>query len=124
MKLNTGGARRMILEKNIDIVGERAILLMALGSLRVLEHKAITIDESQRILFSPYISTHLEKNKVDERIIDIIIECCELEDIFELIPTKYMQTLQILQNRIIEILKQYDEESRKRWIIIDEKYFS
>lgn len=124
MKLNTGGARRMILEKNIDIVDERAILLMALGSLRVLEHKAITIDESQRILFSPYISTHLEKNKVDERIIDIIIECCELEDIFELIPTKYMQTLQILQNRIIEILKQYDEESRKRWIIIDEKYFS
>lgn len=121
MKLNTGEARRMILEKNIDIVGERAILLMALGSLRALEHKAITIDESQRILFSPYISTHLEKNKVNEYIIDIIIECCELEDIFELIPTKYMETLQILQNRIIEILKQYDEEPRKRWVIIDEK---
>ena len=110
----------MILEKNIDIVDERAILLMALGSLQALEHKAITIDESQRILFSPYISTHLEKNKVNECIIDIIIECCELEDIFELIPTKYMQTLQILQNRIIEILKQYDEKTRKRWIIIDE----
>ena len=109
----------MILEKNIDIAGERAILLMALGSLRALEHKAITIDESQRILFSPYISTHLEK-KVNECIIDIIIECCELEDIFELIPTKYMQTLQTLQNRIIEILKQYDEETRKRWVIIDE----
>lgn len=121
MKLNTGEARRMILEKNIDIVGERAILLMALGSLRALEHKAITIDESQRILFSPYISTHLEKNKVNEYIIDIIIECCELKDIFELIPTKYMETLQILQNRIIEILKQYDEEPRKRWVIIDEK---
>jgi hypothetical protein len=44
-----------------------------------------------------------------------------LEDIFELIPTKYMQTLQTLQNRIIEILKQYDEESRKRWVIIDEE---
>ncbi len=57
-------------------------------------------------------------------VIDIITECCELEDIFEIIPTKYMETLQILQNRIIEILKQYDEESRKRWIIIDEKYFS
>ena len=114
----------MILEKNIDIVGERAVLLMALGSLQALEHKAITIDESQRILFSPYISTHLEKNKVDERIIDIIIECCELEDIFELIPTKYMQTLQTLQNRIIEILKQYDEETRERWVIVDEEYFS
>ena len=51
----------MILEKNIDMVSERAILLMALGSLQALEHQAITIDESQRILFSPYISTHLEK---------------------------------------------------------------
>ena len=121
MKLNTGGAIQMILEKNIDMVSERAILLMALGSLQALEHQAITIDESQRILFSPYISTHLEKNKVDERIIDIIIECCELEDIFELIPTKYMETLQILQNRIIEILKQYDEETRKRWVIVDEE---
>ena len=87
---------------------------MALGSLRALEHKAITIDESQRILFSPYISTHLEKNKFNDCITDIIIECCELEDIFELIPTKYMQTLQTLQNRIIEILKQYGEEPRKK----------
>ena len=94
---------------------------MALGSLRALEHKAITIDESQKILFSPHISRHLEKNKVNERIIDIIIECCELEDIFELIPAKYMETLQILQNRIIEILKQYDEESRKRQVIIDKE---
>lgn len=102
-------------------MGERAILLMALGSLRALEHKAITIDESQRILFSPYISTHLEKNKVNERIVDITIECCELEDIFDLIPAKYMETLQILQNRIIKILKQYGEETRKRWVIIDEK---
>lgn len=56
----------MILEKNIDMVSERAILLMALGLLQALEYKAITIDESQRILFSPYISTHLEKNKVNE----------------------------------------------------------
>lgn len=58
----------MILEKNIDIARARAILLMALGSLRALEQKVITIDESQRILFSPYSSTHLEKNKVNERI--------------------------------------------------------
>lgn len=58
----------MILEKNIDIMDKRTILLMALGSLRALEHKVITIDESQRILFLPYISTHLEKNKVNERI--------------------------------------------------------
>ena len=54
----------MILEKNIDMVSERAILLMALGSLQALEHQAITIDESQGILFSPYISTHLEKIKL------------------------------------------------------------
>lgn len=51
----------MILEKNIDIMDKRTILLMALGSLRALKHKAISINESQRILFSPYISTHLEK---------------------------------------------------------------
>jgi len=112
----------MILEKNIDMVSERAILLMALGSLQALEHQAITIDESQRILFSPYISTHLENNKVSKRVIDIITECCELEDIFEIIPTKYIQqTLRILQNRIIKILKRYDEEPRKRWVIIDEE---
>ena len=107
----------MILEKNIDMVSERAILLMALGSLQALEHQAITIDENQRILFSPYISTHLENNKVSKRVIDIITECCELEDIFEIIPTKYIQTLRILQNRIIKILKRYDEEPRKRWVI-------
>ena len=46
----------MILEKNIDMVSERAILLMALGSLQALEHQAITIDESQRILFTLYLN--------------------------------------------------------------------
>ena len=51
----------MILEKNIDIVGERAILLMALGSLQALEHKAITIDESQRICFDPISQRIWEK---------------------------------------------------------------
>lgn len=51
---------QMILEKNIDIVGERAVLLMALGPLRALEQKAITIDESQRICFDP-ISQHIWK---------------------------------------------------------------
>lgn len=55
MKLNTGGAIQMILEKNIDIVGERAILLMALGSLQALEHKAITIDESKEFIFTLYL---------------------------------------------------------------------
>lgn len=44
-----------------------------------------------------------------------------MEDIFELIPTKYIQTLQISQNRIIEILKQYGKESGKRWVTIDEE---
>jgi len=63
----------------------------------------------------------LENNKVNKRVIDIITECCELEDIFEIIPTKYIQTLRILQNRIIKILKRYDEEPRERWVIIDEK---
>ena len=42
--------------KNIDIVGERAILLMALGSLQALEHKAITIDESKEFVFTLYLN--------------------------------------------------------------------
>lgn len=77
--------------------------------------------KAKEFCFHPISQRTWEKHKVDERIIDIIIECCELEDIFELIPTKYMEALQILQNRIIEILKQYDEEPRKRWVIIDKE---
>ena len=62
----------MILEKNIDIVGERAILLMVLGSLRALEHKAITIDESQRILFFYPISQRIWKKIRLMNALDII----------------------------------------------------
>ena len=77
--------------------------------------------KAKEFYFHPISLNAFGKNKANDHIIDIINECCELEDIFELIPAKYMETLQILQNRIIEILKQYDEESRKRQVIIDEE---
>ena len=60
-KLNTGGAIQMILEKNIDMVSERAILLMALGSLQALGHKVIIIDEIRRILFPLYLNAFGKK---------------------------------------------------------------
>lgn len=79
--------------------------------------------KAKEFCFHPISQRIWKKNKANDHIIDIINECCKLEDIFELIPTKYTQTLRILQNRIIEILKQYDEESRKKWVIIDEEHF-
>ncbi|EHK0832760.1 DUF3969 family protein [Escherichia coli] len=61
-----------------------AILLS--GILHSLKEGSITIDESELLVFRPFISRLLHKNSCDKELIDIIDLGCEFEDIESLVP--------------------------------------
>ena len=48
-------------------------------------------------------------------IIDIIEECCELEDIESLIPEKLNQNINSLKLKSIKVLKSYDKFGSRDW---------
>ena len=61
-----------------------AILLS--GVLHSLKEGTITIDESELLVFRPFISRVLHKNNCDKELIEIIDLGCVLEDIESLVP--------------------------------------
>lgn len=71
-----------------------AILLS--GVLHSLERGTVTIDESELLVFSPFISRILRKNGCDKELIDIIDHGCELEDIESLLPERLETVIQEL----------------------------
>ena len=96
-------------------IEEKELLLSVIGILTALEHSSITIEESESYLFSPRIINQLKKDKTDNRIIEIIEECCELEDIESLIPNRLNDTISDLRERSLKILDSYETIDDINW---------
>lgn len=84
---------------------EKVILVILLGLLDGISNNVLTIEECEKILFSPYIAIRLKQNNFDEEIITIINECCELEDIESLIPDKLEENIHSIKKRVLCLLK-------------------
>lgn len=92
----------------MDIIREVKLLISVIGVLESLLNESISIDESEKLLFSPKTIKNLLSEQCDRRIISIIEECCELEDINSLLPQKLKKNLILLKNRALILLKDYD----------------
>ena len=84
---------------------EKAILAIILGLLDGISNNALTIEECEKILFAPYISVKLKQNNFNEEIIDVIDQCCELEDIKSLIPDKLDENIDSIKKHVLCLLK-------------------
>ena len=99
---------------------EKLILINMLGVLEALKNKKITIDESEKIIFTPYTFITLKKKGVNKKIIDIIQEGCELEDVESLCPDKLDNVIENLKQRTLMLIDEYEEDSKQRWVQIDD----
>ena len=88
---------------------EKKVLIKIIGVLESLSYNAITITEGEKYIFSPKNSKRLINMNCNKDIIDIIEECCELEDIESLIPEKLNQNINSLKLKSIKVLKSYDK---------------
>lgn len=116
-----------ILDKKIEIseVGlegiERLILTIKIGLLTLLEENAISIEELENYIYSPYSAEHLRKLGVNPIIVDLIISGCELEDFDSLMPDKLSEKINTIKTKSIEIYKKINKPNlpTKKWIDVD-----
>lgn len=99
---------------------EKLLLINILGTLEALKNKKVSIDESEAIIFTPYTFFTLEERDVDKKIIDLLQECCELEDVESLCPDKLDNVIEELKQRTLTLLDNYEEYKTRKWVRIDD----
>ncbi|MDO4477347.1 MAG: DUF3969 family protein [Clostridia bacterium] len=100
---------------SVNKIEEKKVLIKIIGILESLSYNAITIPEGEKYIFSPKFSKRLIDMNCNKNIIDIVEECCELEDIESLIPEKLDQNINSLKLKSIEVLKSYDKFDSRDW---------
>ncbi len=99
---------------------EKLLLINILGTLEALKNKKVTIDESEKVVFTPYTFFTLKKKGINKKIIDLIQECCELEDVESLCPEKLDEVIEELKQRTLNLLGEYEEDNKQIWVQIDD----
>lgn len=99
-------------EKNIFV------LIKLIGITEALLKKAITVDEAQYIIFSPYYTETLKKEEVDIEIIKLIESGFVLEDIESLLPDLLDTEISNMRDSALEILLSIEKPKViERWLI-------
>lgn len=102
--------------ENFDDLSEKILLISIIGIINSLQHNAISIEEAEKFLFSPYMVKFLKDRKCNKKIVNLVELGCELEDVISLIPNKFGATLTQINNEAINLLKLYDEYNIDFWI--------
>ena len=86
---------------------EKKILMSIIDVLEDIEENKLSLNEGEKIIFSPKTVRTLMDNGYDSKLIDIVEEGCELEDIESLIPEKLNKNIILLKNKAMEVLELY-----------------
>lgn len=112
--------RNWIMKLDIDSRVEKNIfvLIKLIGITEALLKKAITVDEAQYIIFSPYYTETLKKEEVDIEIIKLIESGFVLEDIESLLPDLLDTEISNMRDSALEILLSIEKPKViERWLI-------
>lgn len=105
-----------IKKNRLEKVDEKIILLAIVGNLEAVKNGGITIDEAEKFMFSPHMINKLRGKMCDEKIVELIMKGCELEDIASLIPEKLNDAINELEKESVNLMKKYDELNESFWI--------
>ncbi len=75
--------------------------------LNYLNSDSMSIEEANHLLFAPKEARRLEAEGCNKLIVDLIWECCELENIQSLIPDKLESNIMKLRERALKALNSY-----------------
>ncbi len=107
---------------NVDFgknaIDEKILLISILGILECLYEKKISIIESQKYLFSPYIVDKLTNLNCKKEIVLLIEKGCELEDVESLVPDKLYDNISKLRKETLVHLDDLEKYEKEKWILI------
>ncbi|UVM15213.1 DUF3969 family protein [Pseudomonas sp. B21-023] len=81
----------------------RFLAMASIGLLSSVRAGVIELDEAERLLFSPGASSVFRKKGISVVVCDLVMECCELEDILGLLPDRFDSELV----RLIDAFSEY-----------------
>ncbi|MDN4497715.1 DUF3969 family protein [Pseudomonas mosselii] len=73
---------------NADEAG-RFLAIAAIGLLSSVRAGVIELDEAERLLFSPGVASVFRRKGNSSVVCDLVMECCELEDVLGLLPNRF-----------------------------------
>ncbi|MCM3322267.1 DUF3969 family protein [Cytobacillus kochii] len=88
---------------------EKIILLNVVGLIEGINENLITIEESEKILFSPYIMELVDSIGISKEVLEVIHLGTELEDVESLIPEELSQSLIEIKEKSMNLLQQRKE---------------
>lgn len=100
---------------------ERLACIINLGICAAIESGALSIEEAEYYLYSPYTIEQLEKLGVAQDLIDVVHLGTELEDVKSLIPKKLDDSIKEIRAETIKFLKSMHSAPsssfpRKKWV--------
>lgn len=96
---------------------EKIILISIVGLLHLLEKKAIILEEAEKFLFSPHVCNELYDKECDDKILELIMKACELEDIQSIIPEQFDDVIKEIKNQAVMILQEYEIYDKEQWLM-------
>ncbi|MBD7938789.1 DUF3969 family protein [Cytobacillus sp. Sa5YUA1] len=88
---------------------EKIILLNVIGLIEGINENLITIEESENILFSPYIMELVDSIGISKEVLEVIHLGTELEDVESLIPENLSQSLIEIKEKSMTLLQKRKE---------------
>ncbi|ROM71409.1 hypothetical protein BK653_05885 [Pseudomonas brassicacearum] len=99
--------------KNMSLVLEvfeaeesaRFLSALSIGLLTSVQRGAMSLEEAERLFFSPRSSKILKEKGISSEFSELVMDCCELEDVLSLVPSKFDDNLQFMLDKFIGFLK-------------------
>ena len=103
------------LNDKIKKIDEKIILIAIIGNLEAVKNGGIALEEAEKFLFSPHIMEKLKRQGCDEKILELIMRGCELEDVVSLIPEKYNDIMEGMKQDALMLIKKYEVFNESFW---------
>lgn len=94
----------------------KILLISMIGVLVAIKEKKMSIEESEKFIFSPYFIQKVKESCDEEQLIDILERGCELEDIESLLPDRLEYNIQILIDKTLNLLGLLEKKEDDFWI--------
>lgn len=103
-------------ENKIGVKEEKLLLIGIIGILETVKRGNVSVNEAEKIFFSPHVVNQLKKRECRIEIIDILERGCELEDIASLLPQSLEKNIIELEKQTLKVMEVYPQFDDKFWI--------
>lgn len=84
---------------------EKIVSLLSLGICQAIKHKVLSVDEAERLLYTPATMEILNRIGANKRVSNLIHQGCELEDFLKLVPDAFTEALSKLEQDSLDSLQ-------------------